>query len=147
MDPQSYKTKSLRKEDVDQGWYVVDATAKPVGRLCTLIATRLRGKHKPSFTPHVDNGDNIIVINAEKVHFTGNKWNQKKYLRYSGYPGGLKRRTAQEVLDKKPEVIIEKAVKGMLPKNRLGAAMYRKLYVYTGNEHPHQAQNPQALKV
>ncbi len=147
MDTLSYKTPSLRKEDVQRDWYVVDATGKKVGRLCSQIATMLRGKHKASYTPHVDNGDNIIVINAEKVSFSGDKWNSKEYLRYSGYTGGLKRRTAQEMLDKKPEAIIEKSVKGMLPKNRLGRAMFKKLFVYVGAEHPHEAQNPKPLNI
>ena len=145
MNTLSYKTKSLRKEDVERQWYIVDAEGQTVGRLCTQLANVLRGKHKPSYTPHIDGGDNVIVINAEKVRFTGNKWAQKEYLRYSGYPGGLKRRTASEMLDKKPEAVIEKAVKGMLPKNRLGAAMFRKLFVYAGAEHPHEAQQPQPL--
>lgn len=115
--------------------------------MCTKIATILRGKHKASYTPHVDNGDNIIIINAEKVVFTGNKWKNKVYLRYSGYPGGQKKRRAEEMLAKKPEAIIEKAVKGMLPKNRLGRAMFKKLFVYVGAEHPHQAQQPKTLEV
>jgi large subunit ribosomal protein L13 len=141
----SYKTLSLRKEDVQRDWYVVDAEGKTVGRLCTTIATMLRGKHKPDYTPHVDNGDYIIVLNADKVTFSGSKWKQKEYQRYSGYPGGLKSRTAEEMRDKKPEAIIEKAVKGMLPKNKLGSAMYRKLFVYAGTDHPHSAQQPKTL--
>jgi len=123
----------------------VDAAGQSVGRMCTTIATMLRGKHKPSYTPHIDNGDNIIVINAEKVALSGNKWKDKVYLRYSGYPGGLKRRTAEEMLAKKPKAIVEKAVRGMLPKGRLGRAMFRKLYVYTGSDHPHAAQQPKTL--
>ena len=126
---------------------VVDAAGQSVGRMCTTIATMLRGKHKPSYTPHVDNGDNIIVINAEKVSFSGNKWKNKVYLRYSGYPGGLKRRTAEEMLAKRPEAIVEKAIRGMLPKGRLGRAMFRKLYVYTGSDHPHEAQQPKTLNI
>jgi len=145
VDTLSYKTKSLRKEDVERDWYVVDAAGQSVGRMCTTIATMLRGKHKPSYTPHVDNGDNIIVINADKVSFSGNKWKNKVYLRYSGYPGGLKKRTAEEMLAKRPEAIVEKAIKGMLPKGRLGRAMFKKLYVYTGSEHPHEAQQPKTL--
>ncbi len=147
MNTLSYKTKSLRKEDAIHDWYIVDASGQKVGRLCTTIATMLRGKHKASYTPHVDNGDNIIVINAEKVVFSGQKWKQKVYLRYSGYTGGLKRRTAEEMLAKKPEAIIEKSVRGMLPKNRLGRAMFRKLFVYTGDEHPHAAQKPKSLNI
>lgn len=147
MNTLSYKTQSLRKEDAEHDWYVIDATGQKVGRLCTTIATMLRGKHKPSYTPHVDNGDNIIVLNAEKVIFSGQKWKQKVYQRYSGYPGGQKSRTAEEMLAKKPEAIVEKAVRGMLPKNRLGRAMFKKLFVYTGNEHPHEAQKPKALEL
>jgi len=138
----SYKTKSTRKEDVERDWYIVDATNVPLGRLCTKIANVLRGKHKPSYTPHIDDGDNIIVINAEKVRLTGNKWNDKEYLRYSGYPGGLKSRTAAEQLEKKPFFIVENAVRGMLPKNRLGRQMFKKLFVYVGGDHPHAAQKP-----
>ena len=143
----SYKTKSLRNEDVQRDWYIVDAEGKTVGRLCTTIATVLRGKHKPNYTPHIDGGDYVIVINADKVQFSGNKWRAKEYLRYSGYPGGLKRRTAEEMLIKKPEAIVEKAVKGMLPKNRLGRAVYKKLFVYAGAEHPHAAQQPKTLSI
>ena len=147
MNTLSYKTKSLRKEDVQRDWYIIDAEGQKVGRMCTLIATMLRGKHKASYTPHVDNGDNIIVINADKVIFSGNKWKDKVYLRYSGYPGGQKKRTAEEMLAKKPEAIVEKAVRGMLPKNRLGRAMFKKLFVYAAAEHPHQAQQPKPLEV
>jgi len=143
----SYKTKSLRNEDVQRDWHIVDAEGKTVGRLCTTIATVLRGKHKPNYTPHIDGGDYVIVINADKVQFSGNKWRAKEYLRYSGYPGGLKRRTAEEMLVKKPEAIVEKAVKGMLPKNRLGRAVFRKLFVYAGTEHPHAAQQPKPLSI
>ncbi len=142
MNTLSYKTKSTRKEDVERDWYIVDATNVPLGRLCTKIANVLRGKHKPSYTPHIDDGDNIIVINAEKVRLTGNKWNDKEYLRYSGYPGGLKSRTAAEQLEKKPFFIVENAVRGMLPKNRLGRQMFKKLFVYVGGDHPHAAQKP-----
>jgi large subunit ribosomal protein L13 len=143
----SYKTKSVRKEDVKKDWFVIDAEGKTVGRLATAVATLLRGKHKPSFTPHVDNGDYVIIINAEKVKFTGDKLSQKEYLRYSGYPGGLKRRTAAEMLEKKPTAIVEKAVKGMLPKNRLGRDLFRNLFVYAGSEHPHEAQNPSVYNI
>jgi len=145
MNTLSYKTKSANKETVEQIWFVVDAEGKTVGRLCTQIAHVLRGKHKPSYTPHVDCGDYIIVLNAEKVKFTGNKMNAKEYQTYSGYPGGQKIATAKEVLQKHPERIVEMAVKGMLPKNRLGRAMYKKLFVYTGDVHPHAAQQPQPL--
>ena len=145
MNTLSYKTKSANKETVEQKWFVVDAEGKTVGRLCTQIAHILRGKHKPSYTPHVDCGDYIIVLNAEKVKFTGNKMNAKEYQTYSGYPGGQKIATAKEVLQKHPERIVEMAVKGMLPKNRLGRAMYKKLFVYTGDVNPHAAQQPQPL--
>ncbi len=146
MDTLSYKTKSARKEDVVRKWYVVDAENMVLGRMCTEIATILRGKHKPSYTPHVDCGDNVIVINADKVRLTGSKWDQKVYLTYSGYPGGQKSKTAKELHAKKPFAVIENAVKGMLPKNRLGRAMFKKLYVYAGTEHQHVAQKPEPLK-
>jgi large subunit ribosomal protein L13 len=145
MNTLSYKTISANKDTVEQKWFVVDAEGKTVGRLCTQIAHILRGKHKPSYTPHVDCGDYIIVLNAEKVRFTGNKMNAKEYQTYSGYPGGQKIATAREVMAKHPERIIEMAVKGMLPKNRLGRAMYKKLFVYTGDVHPHAAQKPQPI--
>lgn len=145
MDTLSYKTKSAKKEEVQRNWYIVDAQSDVVGRLGTKIATVLRGKHKPSYTPHVDTGDYVIVINAEKVRFSGAKMDQKEYQRYSGYPGGQKSRTAREMLEKKPIEIMEHAVKGMLPKNRLGRQMFKKLFVYTGSEHPHAAQKPETF--
>jgi len=138
---------SANKETVERKWFVVDATNQKVGRLCSQIASVLRGKHKPSYTPHTDTGDYVIVINADKVRFTGQKWLQKEYITFSGYPGGQKRRTAQEMLAKKPEAIVEKAVKGMLPKNKLGRAMFKKLFVYTEAEHPHTAQKPETLDI
>lgn len=147
MDTLSYKTQSANKATVTREWFVVDAEGQPLGRLASKIATMLRGKHKASFTPHVDCGDNIIVINAEKVKMTGNKLTQKVYYTYSGYPGGQKQRTPADILDKHPNRLIEMAVRGMLPKNRLGRAMYKKLFVYTGSEHPHQAQKPQTLEL
>lgn len=147
MNTLSFKTKSARVEDVERDWYILDVEGKTVGRVCSTIASVLRGKNKASYTPHVDTGDYIIVINAEKVNFTGDKWDQKEYQRYTGYPGGQRIRTAKEMLAKKPEAIVEKAVKGMLPKNKLGRAMFKKLFVYTGTEHPHQAQQPKDLKV
>ena len=147
MNTLSYKTPYLRKEDVQRDWFIVDAEGQTVGRMCTTIANTLRGKHKPSFSPHTDGGDYVIVINADKVQFSGDKWKSKEYLRYSGYPGGLKRRTAQEMLAKKPEAIVEKAVKGMLPKNRLGRSIFKKLFVYAGAEHPHGAQQPKSLNL
>jgi large subunit ribosomal protein L13 len=143
VDTLSYKTISEKNENVERKWYVVDADGEAVGRLCSKIAHVLRGKHKPSYTPHVDCGDNVIVINAEKVRFTGQKLDQKKYLRHTGYPGGQREKTARNLLAERPEKVIETAVKGMLPKNKLGRAMYKKLYVYAGAEHPHTAQQPE----
>jgi large subunit ribosomal protein L13 len=143
VDTLSYRTKSANKETVERKWYIVDADGETVGRLCTRIAHVLRGKHKPSFTPHVDCGDFIIVINADKVRFTGNKMDDKEYITYSGYPGGQKRIVAKDLLVKKPIAIVETAVKGMLPKTKLGRAMFKKLFVYEGVEHPHQAQKPE----
>lgn len=145
MNTLGYKTISAKKETVERFWYVVDAEGETVGRLCSKIAAVLRGKHKPNYTPHVDTGDYVIVINAEKVRFTGNKWESKEYQRYTGYPGGRKLRKAAEVLEKRPRAIVENAVRGMLPKNRLGRAMYKKLFVYEGPEHPHAAQKPQVF--
>lgn len=143
MDTRSYKTISAKKETVERKWYVIDAEGEVVGRLCSRIAHVLRGKHKPSFTPHVDTGDYIIVINADKVRFTGQKMLQKEYQTYSGYPGGQKITIARDLLVKKPFAIIERGVKGMLPKNSLGRAMFKKLFVYAGTEHPHAAQQPE----
>ena len=146
MNTLSYKTKSQRKEDVKRSWYIVDAEGEVVGRLASKIAHVLRGKHKPDYTPHIDNGDYVIVINAEKIRFTGNKLRQKEYVSYTGYPGGKRTKTPREILAKKPIFIIENAVKGMLPKNRLGRQMFNKLFVYEGSEHKHQAQKPQEFK-
>lgn len=146
MNTLSYKTVSRRKEDVSRKWYVIDADGEVVGRVSSRIASVLRGKHKPDFTPHVDTGDNVIVINADKVRFTGAKWKQKEYISYSGYPGGQKFRTAEVQAEKRPEAILEMAIKGMLPKTKLGRAMIKKLFVYTGAEHPHQAQQPETFK-
>ena len=141
------KTYSAKPESVKRDWYVVDASGKTLGRLATELANRLRGKHKPEFTPHVDTGDYIVVINADKVAVTGNKANDKMYYRHTGYPGGLKEANFATLQAEKPEMIIEKAVKGMLPRNPLGRAMYRKLKVYAGTEHPHTAQQPQQLEI
>jgi large subunit ribosomal protein L13 len=143
------KTFSLRKEDAltDRKWFVVDASGQVLGRLATRVATVLRGKHKPIYTPHVDAGDHVIVINAEQVRLTGNKLADKTYYRHSGYPGGIKAQTAEEILRKHPERVIEKAVKGMLPKNPLGRAMFKKLKVYAGSSHKHEAQKPQPLEI
>ncbi|MFZ1704632.1 MAG: 50S ribosomal protein L13 [Saprospiraceae bacterium] len=146
MNTLSYKTKSASKESTEKKWYIVDGDGEIVGRLATRIASVLRGKHKPDFTPHADTGDYVIVINADKVRFTGNKLDDKEYQRYSGYPGGLKRRTAKEMLEKRPNQVLELAVKGMLPKTKLGRAMIKKLFLYEGGAHPHQAQQPEPFK-
>jgi len=141
------KTYTPTPKDIDRKWFVVDANDKILGRLASQIAHRLRGKHKPEFAPHMDNGDFIIVVNAEKIKVTGNKLKGKKYYRHSGYVGGLKTTTLGDVLQKKPEFAILNAVKGMLPKNSLGRAMLTKLKVYAGSEHPHKAQLPQPLEI
>lgn len=146
MNTLSYKTKSVKKEEVVRKWYVVDAENQVVGRLASQIAHVLRGKHKPSYTPHVDCGDYIIVINADKIRFTGKKMDEKAYLTYSLYPGGQKSTTAKELMAKKPFAVLENAVRGMLPKNKLGRAMFKKLHVYAGAEHKHEAQKPEPLK-
>ena len=147
MKAKLYKTKSARKEDVVHEWWVVDAEDQTLGRLSSKIAHILRGKHKPSYTPHVDCGDCVIVLNADKVRLTGNKMADKVYLRHTGYPGGQRSVTAAELVQKKPRALVETAVKGMLPKTKLGRAMYKKLFVYEGNEHPHTAQKPQKLEL
>ena len=141
------KTFSAKPETVERSWYVVDATDKVLGRLATEIATRLRGKHKPEYTPHVDTGDYIVVVNAEKVRVTGRKAANKIYHRHSGYPGGIKAISFDKLIRKAPERVIETAVKGMLPKGPLGRAMYRKLRVYAGPDHSHTAQQPKPLEV
>ena len=145
MNTLSYKTQSANKDTVDRKWFVLDAEVQTLGRMCTKIATVLKGKHKPSYTTHVDTGDNVIVINADKIRLTGSKMEQKVYLSYSMYPGGQKSITAKELMVKKPYAVVERAVKGMLPKNKLGRAMFKKLYVYAGAEHPHAAQKPENL--
>ena len=136
------KTFSLKNSEVSREWVVFDASGKILGRFATKIADKLRGKDKPTFTPHVDGGDFVVVINADKVKVTGNKAEQKKYYKHSLYPGGLKEKSYKEVLDSTPERIIENAVKGMLPKNKLGKSIIKKLKVYSGSEHPHESQNP-----
>jgi len=141
------KTFSAKPETVKRDWYLVDATGKTLGRLCSELATRLRGKHKPVFTPHVDTGDYIVVINAEKIAVTGKKLQDKMYHRFTGYIGNLKSESLGQALDRHPERVIETGVKGMLPKNPLGRAMFRKLKVYKGSEHPHTAQQPQTLDI
>ena len=137
------KTLSLRKEDAQHDWYVVDASDKILGRLATKIADRIRGKDKPTYTPHTDGGDYVVVINAEKIQVTGKKFDGKKYYAHSLYPGGLKTKVFKDILEDKPEYLIEEAVKGMLPKNKLGKQMFNKLKVYKGDNHPHESQEPQ----
>jgi large subunit ribosomal protein L13 len=142
VDTLSYKTISANRKTVKKQWLLVDAEGETLGRLASKVAKLLRGKHKTDFTPHVDCGDNVVVINAEKIHLSGNKWEDKTYLRYTGYPGGQRSATAKEVLVKKPESIVEKAIKGMLPKNKLGAELFRNLKVYVGPNHDQEAQKP-----
>ena len=146
MSKLHFTTKHANEATVQRNWYVVDGTNQTVGRVCSKIAAVLRGKNKASYTPHVDTGDYIIFINADKVKFTGTKLDDKVYINFSGYPGGKKEETAKNLLKRRPEVVIERAVKGMLPKNRLGRQMYKKLFVYAGAEHPHGAQQPKELK-
>lgn len=141
------KTYTPTPKDIDRQWIVVDAEDKVLGRVASAIASRLRGKHRPDFAPHMDTGDFVVVVNADKIRVTGNKLDQKTYYKHSGYPGGIKSKTLREMLDKKPELVITKAVKGMLPKNRLGRQLMKKLKVYAGSEHPHDAQSPQTLDV
>lgn len=147
MDTLSYKTISANKSTVDKQWLLVDAEGETLGRLASKVAKLLRGKHKPNFTPHVDCGDNVIVINAEKINLSGNKWQNKTYIRHTGYPGGQRSQSATEVLNKYPERLIERSIKGMLPKNRLGADMFRNLKVYTGAEHKQEAQKPTVINL
>lgn len=147
MNTLSYRTVSVSADKAERTWYVVDATNHTVGRLSSQIASILRGKNKPSYTPHDDTGDYVIIINADKVRFSGNKFTQKEYLNYSLHPGGLKVTRADVMLEKFPERILERAIKGMLPKTKLGRAMYKKLFVYAGSEHPHAAQQPKVLPV
>jgi large subunit ribosomal protein L13 len=147
VDTLSYKTLSANKATVNKEWLLVDAEGETLGRLSSKVANLLRGKHKPSFTPHVDCGDNVVIINAKKVTLSGNKWAEKTYLRYTGYPGGQRATTATQLLEKNPASIVERAVKGMLPKNRLGAELFRNLKVYAGSEHGQEAQKPKAVNV
>ena len=141
------KTKSLKTSEINKEWYIANAEGKTLGRFASEIAKILRGKHKPSFTPHVDCGDNIVVINAEKINLTGNKWENKSYISHSGYPGGQKIKTAKQVFDKSPSILIEKAVKGMLPKNKLGAAIFKNLRVYNDENHSQDSQNPELINI
>src|SRR5690242_514683 len=146
MSKLHFTTKHANQATVQRNWYVVDGTNQTVGRMCARIASVLRGKNKAYYTPHVDCGDYVIVTNCDKIRFTGKKLDDKTYINFSGYPGGKKEEAAGDLLKRRPDVIIERAVKGMLPKNKLGRKMYKKLFVYAGSEHPHTAQNPQQLK-
>jgi len=143
----SYKTVSANKATVNKEWVLVDADGQTLGRLASKVAMLIRGKYKPNYTPHVDCGDNVVIINAEKIKLSGNKWTDKSYIRHTGYPGGQRSLTATELFGKDPSRLVEKAVKGMLPKNKLGSALFRNLYVYAGSEHNQQAQNPTALNL
>jgi large subunit ribosomal protein L13 len=143
----SYKTVSANKATVNKEWVIIDAEGKVLGRLASVVASMLRGKHKTDFTPHVDCGDYVVVINAEKVDLTGEKWSDKVYVRHTGYPGGQRFTTAEALLKKKPIGLVEKAVKGMLPKNRLGSELFRNLHVYAGTGHPHEAQKPKKIEL
>lgn len=145
MDIVSYKTVSANKSTVEKKWYIVDAGDAPLGRLCSEVAKVLRGKHKPSFTPHVDCGDKVIVVNADSLRLTGKKLDAKEYIRHTGYPGGQRFSTPREEMEKSSTRVIEKAVKGMLPKNSLGREVFKNLHIYEGAEHPHEAQQPQKL--
>jgi large subunit ribosomal protein L13 len=145
VDTQSYKTVSANAATVNKEWLIIDATDQVLGRLASRVAYVLRGKHKANFTPHVDCGDNVIVINAEKIRLTGKKLTDKVYVRHTGYPGGQRFATPKELLSRKPFAVVEEAIRGMLPKNRLGAALFRNLHVYAGAEHPHQAQQPKQI--
>ncbi len=147
MNTLSYKTVSANKNTANKEWLVVDADGQTLGRLASKIAILIRGKHKTNFTPHVDCGDNVVVINAEKIVLTGKKWEEKSYIRHTGYPGGQRSLTATEMFEKDPTRLVEKAVKGMLPKTILGSALFRNLYVYAGTEHQQTAQNPKAINL
>ena len=145
LDTISFKTISANKKTVNKNWVLVDADGQNLGRLASKVAILLRGKHKPNFTPHVDCGDNVIVINSKKINLTGNKWEQKKYIRYTGYPGGQRSLNATEQFEKNPNSIIEKSVKGMLPKNKLGANLFRNLHVFADSDHKFEAQKPSSI--
>ncbi|MBS2098258.1 50S ribosomal protein L13 [Carboxylicivirga linearis] len=147
MDTLSYKTVSATKATINKEWVVVDATDMVVGRLASKVAKLLRGKYKPNYTPHMDCGDNVIILNADKIKLTGNKWDQRQFYYHSGYPGGRTDVTPAELFAKKPERLFERAVKGMLPKSRLGRQLFRNLYVYVGNEHKHEAQQPKVIDI
>ncbi len=145
VDTTSYKTISANRQSVDKQWVLVDAAGQTLGRLASKVARIIRGKHKPSFTPHVDCGDNVVVIHAEKIHLSGNKWTDKKYIRHTGYPGGQRVISAGHLAEKHPARILERAVSGMLPKNRLGARLFKNLYVYVGPQHDKGAQKPKPI--
>ena len=147
MDTLSYKTVSANKATVNKDWVLVDAEGQSLGRLSSVVAMMLRGKHKPNFTPHVDCGDNVIVINSEKINLTGKKWTDKEYQRYTGYPGGQRSLTATQLFDKDPTRLVENAVKGMLPKNKLGSALFRNLKVFVGDKHTLEAQKPKTIAI
>lgn len=147
MDTNSYKTVSLNGKTVEKEWVVIDAEDLVLGRLCTEVAMLLRGKRKPSYTPHADCGDHVIIINAEKIKMTGNKWTDKVHLHHTGFPGGLRGITSKDLMAKNPTALVQKAVKGMLPKNRLGRQLFRNLHVYAGVEHPHDGQQPKEIKL
>lgn len=147
MDSLSYKTATANKGTVEKNWIVVDAKGKVLGRLASEIAKIIRGKHKPSYTPHVDCGDNVIVVNSDGVKLTGKKWTDKVYVSHTGYPGGQKRQTPNDVKAKSTTILVERAVRGMLPKNKIGRALFKNLYVYEGMEHPHDAQQPKEIKL
>ena len=147
MNTLSYKTVSANKKTVNKEWLLVDAEGEVLGRLASKVAKLIRGKYKPNFTPHVDCGDNVVIINAEKIKLTGKKWTDKVYMRHTGYPGGQKTLTANELFGKDPVRLVENAVKGMLPKNKLGSAIYKNLYVYTGDKHEQEAQNPKSINL
>jgi large subunit ribosomal protein L13 len=147
VDTLSYKTISANKATVNKEWVVIDATGQTLGRMASKVAKLLRGKYKPNFTPHVDCGDNVIIINADKVVLTGKKWTDRIYLRYTGYPGGQRETTPAQLLEKGANRLVHKVVKGMLPKNRLGAALLKNLYVYAGTEHIHEAQQPKTIDI
>lgn len=146
MNTLSYKTQSANAASVERKWHVIDVEGEVVGRVASKIASVLRGKHKPDFTPHFDNGDHVIVINAELVRFTGEKFTDKVYLRHTGYPGGQRAATPRDIMARKPERVLEMAIRGMLPKTKLGRAQIKKLHIYAGTEHPHSAQQPSELK-
>lgn len=147
MDSISYKTQFVNKETADKQWVIIDAEAAVLGRLSSQVAKMIRGKHKPSYSPHVDCGDNVIIINAEKIRLTGKKWDDKVYISHTGHPGGQRFATPREMKAKYPTRILEYAIRGMLPKNKIGSALFRNLYVYEGAEHPHAAQNPKVVKI